>query len=377
MFNQHRQYRGLGNDISDATSLGEAIKRSGLTWKVQEIAPEIPIKRESGSSNHIAKEWKALVRHDKSAPDGIRVLDIVTKGYQVIQNDEIMDIFREVAHIGNMKLQTAGTIHGGERIFAIAKLDGEFHFPGVSDRKRIDHGGPGKVEMDDSTHLKILMGSGHCSGIPLTFDVIAERQICTNGAVITAEAGRLRFVHKRELTEGDRAKVVEFIERAKYAFEKYKQKAEILRGSNFSDEVNRAFVVELLQPNLLTDVLEHSEAVFEHGRRFKKGNDQENTLQKGKLMLDFILNEEKYKIKMEDLSLPSRQVLHSITNQPGADMAEGTAWNTYNAVTYYVDHQRGRTSDNGLENAMYGNGVKMKAGALELAVEYTQRLATM
>jgi hypothetical protein len=364
------KYRGLGHEIGDAKNIAEALKMAGLSWKVQEEILEVPIKKAEGYQRFQAKGWKALVRPDKNLTEGYRVLDIVSNGYEVTQNAEIMDLFEEFAKLGDMKLETAGAINGGERIFAIAKLSGEFHFPGVSDAKRIDHGA-GRIEADDATYLKVLMGSGHKSGIPLTFDVVAERQICTNGAIITKEAGRFRFIHKSKLTDEDREKIVAFVEAAKAAFEDYKEKATILRGCNFSDEVNRAFVVELMQKSLLVKAIEATDDRINHIFTHREAT----SIERGKVLLDFITNTDEYRLKPEDFKLPVRQVLIGVVNQPGADLAEGTAWGTYNAVTNYVDHTRGRTPDTGLEYAMYGQGAVLKANALELAVEYTQRLA--
>ena len=56
---------------------------------------------------------------------------------------------------------------------------------------------------------------------------------------------------------------------------------------------------------------------------------------------------------------------------PGQDLssARNTAWGALNAVTYLVDHERGRTESSRLHSALFDSGRQIKAGA------WTQALA--
>jgi hypothetical protein len=47
--------------------------------------------------------------------------------------------------------------------------------------------------------------------------------------------------------------------------------------------------------------------------------------------------------------------------------ANGTVWGLVNAVTEFVDHHRGRTSDVRIDRAWFGDGVATKEKATELA----------
>ena len=51
----------------------------------------------------------------------------------------------------------------------------------------------------------------------------------------------------------------------------------------------------------------------------------------------------------------------------GADMAGKTLWGIVNAVTQYVDHERGNTRETGLDAAWLGEGAALKDRALEIA----------
>lgn len=362
MFGNDRKYRGLGYDISKTSSLKEALAKSHLDWKVSEMPIEI---NRGGTKYSKVPGWKVLTRPDASLPEGIRVLDVPSAKYTVAQNSDIMEVFWDIAKMGEMKLETAGFINGGERVFAIAKISGEFFFPGVSDKNRIDHG-EGRESKDDTTYLKILMGAAHVHGIANTIDVIAERQICTNGLRISENVNRWRFIHKRQFSQGDRDEVCNFVKGAQEMFKRYEQNARLLHGTKFPRELSEMFMVELEQPALLKEAVEH---VKEKAKRL----DPKSTEFKAKLTDHVLSKGDKYLNKGE-YSLPVRQMVASIENQPGADMAPETGWNTYNAVTYYIDHIKGRTADTGIMQAFYGQGSVTKIAALNQAVNYCDRL---
>jgi hypothetical protein len=65
-------------------------------------------------------------------------------------------------------------------------------------------------------------------------------------------------------------------------------------------------------------------------------------------------------------------VLDAIQSQPGAAMARGTLWNTFNGVTYQVDHRAGRNLDAAVESSLMGTGDRIKRSALDLALTYAE-----
>jgi len=62
-------------------------------------------------------------------------------------------------------------------------------------------------------------------------------------------------------------------------------------------------------------------------------------------------------------------ILHG---QPGAEYAEGTWWQPFNAVTYLTDHLVGRSVDTRLTSAWYGSNRNLKTKALEVAIEMAE-----
>ena len=58
-----------------------------------------------------------LFRSDTKAP-----LGVVSKRYQVVQPGEVVEFFRDIAKAGGLELSAAGTIYGGKRFWATAKI---------------------------------------------------------------------------------------------------------------------------------------------------------------------------------------------------------------------------------------------------------------
>jgi hypothetical protein len=74
----------------------------------------------------------------------------------------------------------------------------------------------------------------------------------------------------------------------------------------------------------------------------------------------------------KDLSKSATRALDIIGTQPGAQYAEGSWWQAFNAVTYLTDHEIGRSADSRLTSAWFGPNKNLKVKALETAVEFAE-----
>jgi hypothetical protein len=72
----------------------------------------------------------------------------------------------------------------------------------------------------------------------------------------------------------------------------------------------------------------------------------------------------------KEFSKTAKTLMGIVDTQPGADLAPGSYWNAFNAVTYFADHLASRTGDTRLYNSWYGTMKDVKTEALQKAVEY-------
>jgi len=71
----------------------------------------------------------------------------------------------------------------------------------------------------------------------------------------------------------------------------------------------------------------------------------------------------------KEISKNAEIALEIMDQQPGAEYAEGSWWQAFNAVTFMTDHMIGRSADNRLTSAWYGTNKNLKTRALETAIE--------
>lgn len=74
----------------------------------------------------------------------------------------------------------------------------------------------------------------------------------------------------------------------------------------------------------------------------------------------------------KELSKSATRALEVINTQPGANYAEGSWWQAFNAVTYLTDHKIGKTADSRLQSAWFGANKNLKIRALETAIEFAE-----
>ena len=70
------------------------------------------------------------------------------------------------------------------------------------------------------------------------------------------------------------------------------------------------------------------------------------------------------------MTMVREKVVELTENGIGAEMAKGTLWGAYNAVTELIDHYRRTTADDmaGLKSMWFGSGERLKKKAFETAV---------
>lgn len=77
-------------------------------------------------------------------------------------------------------------------------------------------------------------------------------------------------------------------------------------------------------------------------------------------------------LSVETLSRNARLAYDALEQQPGANFAEGSWWQAFNAVTYVTDHVQGRNADNRLYSNWFGTNEIRKRSAINKAVEYAE-----
>ena len=293
-------WHGLGKQVLPDLTPEQMLYEAGLDWSVEKIPAFAEVNGEK-----VAINKSALVR---SSDD--KVLDVVGDDWNPVQNAEAFGFFADFVSEGNMEMHTAGSLKGGQLVWALAKVkDESFELFG-----------------DDRVDSYLLFSNPHMYGKSIDVRFTPIRVVCNNTLTLSLGSGSKNSVKVSHRTQFDAEQVKETMGIASFKMNEYKDAALLMASKRYTEDTKN----------------EYLERVFP------------------------VLGEAKRK----ERSKGATGVLDILDTQPGAQYGEGTFWQLFNGVTYYVDHEMGRNADNRMSAAWFGSGVKKKQDAINLALEY-------
>lgn len=250
----------------------------------------------------------ALVR---SSDD--RILDVVSEDWNPVQNAEAFDFFNEFVAAGDMEMHTAGSLKQGQIVWGLAKVKESF-----------------ELFKGDQIDSYLLFSNFHKYGFSTDVRFTPIRVVCNNTLTLSlnSKVERMAKISHRKIFEPGNVKEMLGIATDKLA--KYKEMAQFLGSKKAKDE----------------DIVEYFCRIFPVTGANEK--------------------------KTKEVSKNAQIAIDILHTQPGAEYAEGTWWQPFNAVTYLTDHLAGRSADTRLTSSWYGSNKNLKTKALELAVEMAE-----
>lgn len=255
--------------------------------------------------------WSALVRSSDK-----EVLSVVSNDWNPVQNHDAFEFFHEYCAAGDMEMHTAGSLRDGQIVWGLAKIKESF-----------------ELFKGDQVDSYLLFTNPHKFGQSIDVRFTPIRVVCNNTLTLSLSQQVERVVKKSHRTEFDPAQVKEQLGIATSKLAKYKEMAQFLGSKRYTKET-------------LTEYF-------------------------NKIFPVLVYNKEKG-AQRKTLSKSATRALDVITTQPGANFAEGSWWQAFNAVTFMTDHEIGRTADSRLTSAWFGPNKNLKVKALETAVEFAE-----
>ena len=255
--------------------------------------------------------WSALVRSSDK-----EVLSVVSNDWNPVQNHDAFDFFHEYCAAGDMEMDTAGSLRDGQIVWGLAKIKESF-----------------ELFKGDRVDSYLLFTNPHKFGQSIDVRFTPIRVVCNNTLTLSLSQQVERVVKKSHRTEFDPAQVKEQLGIATHKLAKYKEMAQFLGSKRYTTE----------------NLTEYFNRVFPVLAYNKEKGPQRKTLSKS-----------------------ATRALEIIGTQPGANFAEGSWWQAFNAVTFMTDHEIGRTADSRLTSAWFGPNKNLKVKALETAVEFAE-----
>lgn len=308
-------WHGLGTVLKDPPTTREGLVQAGLDWDVQELPVFVePPEIQALEAQLPCLDHKAIVRTSDS-----RVLGVVGKDYRVLQNHEAFSFFDPFLQDGACTLESAGSLKGGRRVWVLAKI------------KDL----AADVQVNDAVRAFFLLSFAHDGSAAVGVRFTPVRVVCWN-TLSAAEADDTRAIRLRHTKglHGALKAVQASINVARRSFslsiEAYRRLA--------SFGVNAATLKLYFKSVLKSPV----DQLIEEAERC-------STVEPEK----------------EPRALP---VLEEIfETAPGQQLAGKNLWGAYNAVTFWVDHIRGRTPESRFEGGHFGAGRELRTRALAVA----------
>jgi phage/plasmid-like protein (TIGR03299 family) len=281
----------------------EAIVAAGLDWEVKTQPLYL------GDSTLVPSN-KAVVREDNN-----EVLGVVGKNYTPLQNRKAFEFFDPFIESNGASFETAGSLKGGKKIWALAKINQD----------------PMEIMKNDIVEKYVLLSNGHDGTVSLRVGFTPIRVVCQNTlsmAIGNSASQLIRLKHTSNIEE-NLDKVGEIMNLANQEFEATAEQYRFLSNKTVNTKdlerlVKLVFVGE--------NYLEEEKLGIERGKRI------------------------------------FANVLELFETGRGTEVSgvKGTAWGAYNAVNEYLQYERGSDDDNRLDKMWFGDSATMNRKALDI-----------
>jgi phage/plasmid-like protein (TIGR03299 family) len=336
-------WHGLGIAVTPEMTGLEMLKVAKLDWKVQRRALAMRDGTGQGLMTDPLKGYRAIVREDTN-----QVFQVATDRYYPVQNEQVVDFFRQYCEAGHATMETVGGIDGGSKIWALAKLNG---------------GSSMTIGEGDELKGYMLLATSHDGSLRTIGKATQVRVVCWNtlsAAIGEDSANEFKMKHSRKWTSAVAAEAREAMGMAIEQIQEANTLARELSHVQIDSNGRMQFVRRLLEGEGLLD-----QVVTDQSRVYEAANCNGS-------VLDAILDNHNPKQEdKEDVGRVGKAILEAIVNSPGSDLAtaKDTLWGAVNGVTYFVDHERGRSQDTRLSGAWFGQGDQLKTAAVKVAAQ--------
>lgn len=296
----------LGKRFVEAPSLEDAIVAAGLDWKVTTE----PVLSQSG------EVLPALATRRSS--DG-RILGVVGPTYNPLQNSEAFDFFRPFLESGEAAIETAGSLRMGQRVFVLAKL-------------KLD---PMEVVKNDAVQKYVLLSNSHDGTLAVRVGFTPIRVVCANTMALAHDSKASKLIRVRHtknvLDNLDQIRSVMNLANAE--FEATAEQYRLLA----SKEIKQA------------DLEKYVKLVFNTNKKLAEAEGNIDSLNNRRLING-----------VQPLFEKGRG-----NDMPGV---KGTLWAAYNAVSEYLQYERGSDDQARLDQMWFGQGAQLNKRALDVGV---------
>lgn len=294
-------WHGLEEVMPADASLEEWKRVAGLVHVVNKTPV---IYMDEDDQPHKSEERFVLYRNDTK-----RLLSVVGPNYKVVQPAQVLDFFASVIKENNFTLETAGSLAGGKRVWALARTNNSF-----------------TIGSSDVVKEYLLLATSYDGTLATIGKQTSVRVVCNNTLQMCADNTEpvVRVTHANTF---DESKMKIDLGLMTDAWGKFKEAAGLMHRITLTPTQAARWYAELLAERELTDE------------------------------------------EVVTASADNRVLRELMQVYQGGKGSEPTLWGVINGVTAMADHTRGRSADTRLNSAWFGQGATLKARAWEKAMQ--------
>lgn len=301
-------WHGLGQELTHGASIDQWRVEAGLDWAVERSQVQF---KPVGKQVFVKGESEVLYRNDTFAQ-----LGIVTDRYKIVQPGEVLEFFRDIVGTGGLELETAGSLDGGRKVWAMART-----------------GNIMSIRGQDRVEGYLLLSTSFDGSMATRAQFTSVRVVCNNTLQIATASSKGAIVVPHSATFDATGAKVE-LGLLGDAWSGFEDNANALAGRPLSNKEAMALILSVMEPTIKTTD-EAEQLSTRRANQIKTIFDLYNYAGKG----------------------------------AGLASSKGTAWGVVNAVTEYVDHQMGNNANNRFRSGQFGTGAQLKQAALTNALK--------
>lgn len=304
-------WHGLGQEMPEDADIDQWRIAAGLDWEIEARAVMHGIYTPEGKKKvQVIEGRKALVRTDTQA-----CLSIMSDKYKIVQPGDVLEFYRDLVADSMFSIETAGSLKGGQKIWALARGNLELRVMG-----------------QDLIKPYLLLATA-CDGTMSTVaDFTSVRVVCNNTLTMAvgANGGKasIRVPHSRTFDADEVKSQLGLVEE---------------RFVTMGEDIDK------LAGRMVTD----AEAIEFFIAQYAKTDDE-----------DKVTNE-------KHLKNVTAKLMRLYRTGPGSELqsAKRTAWGLVNAVTRFEDFDsRARSNENRFNSAQFGPAANRKAKTFDNAL---------
>ena len=298
-------WHGLGVPVNNDLTPDQMMQKAGLDWEVEKVDAFVRV-----GDQEIRTGQQALVRSSDN-----KILTNVGENWNPVQNKDAFDFFTEFVMSGDMDMHTAGSLRGGQMVWALAKTNESFDVFG-----------------EDKVDSYLLFSNPHQYGKSIDVRFTPIRVVCNNTLTLSLGMDTEKSVRVGHRVEFDATEVKKALGIATAKLEQYKEMAEFLGSKRYS----------------IDKLIEYYNTVFPRTADKRVQNQP---------------------LSVDTLSRNAKLAYDNINTQPGSKYAEGSWWQAFNSVTFVTDHLKGANADNRMYSSWFAGDQARKRDALKTALE--------